>query len=368
MAQPRSQRIDSEVKGTKIIRVDPSRPEIESIRKAADIIRKGGTVAFPTETVYGLGADALNPQAVIEIFKAKKRPPDNPIIVHISSTDWVERLAKEVPEKAWILNARFWPGPLTMVLKASDIVSRATTGGLDTVAVRMPSHRVASALIRESGVPIAAPSANLAGRPSPTTAEHVINDLAGRIDLILDAGPTNVGVESTVVDLTRDPPMILRPGGITYEELRNILGSLSLHPSVQARIEPYIERALSPGMKYRHYAPKAELILIEGEPDAMVGKIREMAEKYSSNGKKVGILAFDESRNEYDGATVKSMGSRIDLKTAAKRLFSLLRELDEEGIDVILAEGMPEKGLGLAVMNRLIKASGYSIIEVHTSK
>ena len=364
MVTPRSPGIDSEVKGTKIIRIDPSRPEIESIRKAANIIRKGGTVAFPTETVYGLGADALNPEAVMKIFKAKERPPDNPIIVHISSGDWIRRLAREVPRNFWKLNDRFWPGPLTMVLRASDIVPRVTTGGLDTVAIRMPSHRVASALIQESAVPIAAPSANLAGRPSPTTAEHVINDLAGRIDLILDAGPTNVGVESTVVDLTRDPPMILRPGGTTYEELRDVLGGLSLHPSVQARTEPHIERALSPGMKYRHYAPKAEVILIEGNSDAMVGKIREMAKEYSSDGKKVGILAFEESIYEYSNATVKSMGSMVDLKTAAKRVFSLLRELDEEGVDVILAEGMPERGLGLAVMNRLRKASGYRIMEI----
>ena len=364
MVEPRSVSTESEFKGTKIIRIDPFTPEIESIREAANIIRKGGTVAFPTETVYGLGADALDPEAVMKIFEAKERPPDNPIIVHISSAKWIEQLAREVPEKFWELYARFWPGPLTMVLKASGIVPRVTTGGLNTVAIRMPSHRVASALIRESGVPIAAPSANLAGRTSPTTAEHVINDLAGRIDLILDAGPTNVGVESTVVDLTKDPPMILRPGGTTYEELRDVLGGLSLHPSVQARTDPHIERALSPGMKYRHYAPEAEVILFEGDLEAMVAKIRQTAGEYSRNGKKVGILAFEESRYEYSNATVKSMGSRIDLKTAAKRVFSLLRELDEEGVDVILAEGMPEKDLGLAVMNRLRKASGYRIIEI----
>jgi len=364
MAEPRSASTESELKGTKIIRIDPLAPEIEPIREAANIIRVGGMVAFPTETVYGLGADALNPEAVMRIFEAKERPPDNPMIVHISSAEWIEQLAREVPEKVWELYARFWPGPLTMVLKASDIVPRVTTGGLDTVAIRMPRHRVALALIQESAVPIAAPSANLAGRPSPTTAEHVIDDLAGRINLILDAGPTNVGVESTVVDLTKEQPMILRPGGTTYEELRSILGSLSVHPSVQARTEPHIERALSPGMKYRHYAPKAEVILVEGEPNAMVGKIREMAKEYRSDGKKVGILAFDDSVYQCSNSTVKSMGSRIDLKTAAKRVFSLLRELDKEGVDVILAEGMPERDLGLAIMNRLRKASGYRIIEI----
>ena len=363
MTKPKSLRFDTEVKETKIIGVTPSNPEIESVEIAADIIKNGGTVAFPTETVYGIGADALNPEAVMKIYKAKERPPDNPIIVHISSGDWLKQLTEEVPNKVWKLADAFWPGPLTMVLKASDIVPRVTTGGLDTVAIRMPSHRVALALIRESGVPIAAPSANLAGRPSPTTAEHVIEDLAGRIDLILDAGPTKVGVESTVIDLTTEPPMILRPGGTTYEELREVLERLDLHPSVQTRKEVHIERALSPGMKYRHYAPKAEVVLFEGRPDGIVRKIREVAKEYKSRGKKVGILAFDESRHQYKDATVKSMGERINLKTAANRIFGLLRELDEEGVDVILAEGMAEKGLGLAVMNRLRKASGYRIIE-----
>ncbi len=353
----------SEVKGTRIIRVNPSKPEIKSIRVAADILKKGGTVAFPTETVYGLGADALNPEAVMKIFKAKERPPDNPIIVHISCKEDVKRLTAEVPEKVTKLTERFWPGPLTIVLKASKIVPRVTTGGLDTVAIRMPSHKVAFALISESGVPIAAPSANLAGRPSPTIAEHVIEDLAGRIDLILDAGPTSVGVESTVIDMTMNPPVILRPGGTTSEELRKVLGRIRLHPSVRARREIKIERAPSPGMKYRHYAPKAEVILVEGELDAVIRKVQEIADEYIREGKSVGILTFDENKSAYNQVVVKSLGSRVDLKAAAKNVFSLLREFDRDGVEVIMAEGMPERGLGLAIMNRLRKASGYRIVK-----
>jgi len=352
----------SELKRTRIIRVDPSNPETELIQLAANIIKSGGTVAFPTETVYGLGADALNPEAVMKIFRAKERPPDNPIIVHISGKEEVRRLAADVPEKVLELTERFWPGPLTIVLKASETVPKVTTGGLDTVAIRMPSHKVAFTLIRESGVPIAAPSANLAGRPSPTTAEHVIEDLAGRIDLILDAGPTTVGVESTVIDMTKNPPVILRPGGTTPEELRMVLGRIRLHPTVRARREIRIERALSPGMKYRHYAPKAEVILVEGKPDAITRKVREVADDYAKMGKSVGILTFDESKITYDHVIVKSLGSRRDLKMAAKKVFGLLREFDNDRVDMIVAEGTPEKGLGLAIMNRLRKASGYRIV------
>jgi len=351
------------VKGTRIIRVDPMNPETKAIRVAARIIKKGGTVAFPTETVYGLGADALNPEAVLEIFKAKERPPDNPIIVHISSMGDVKRLASDIHGKVTELTQRFWPGPLTIVLKASEAVPRVTTGGLDTVAIRMPSHKVALALISESGVPIAAPSANLAGKPSPTKVDHVIEDLAGRVNLILDGGPTNVGLESTVIDMTTDPPVILRPGGTTSEDLRKVLGNIRLHPSVLARREIEIERALSPGMKYRHYAPKAEVILVEGEPDSIARKVKEIADEFARKGKRVGILTFDESMSAYGQCVVKSLGSRGDLKTAARNVFSLLREFDGDGVDVIVSEGVSEKGLGLAVMNRLRKASGYRIIE-----
>lgn len=364
MPKPPIPNVYSEVKGTKIIKVDPIDPDVKLIRLAAKVIREGGTVAFPTETVYGLGADALNSEAVKKIFKAKNRPADNPIIVHVSSREDLEKLSAEIPGEVDELIDRFWPGPLTFILKASDRVSRVTTGGLDTVAIRMPNHKVALSLISESGAPIAAPSANLAGKPSPTSAEHVIEDLAGRIDMVLDAGSTKIGVESTVVDMTKRPPVILRPGGTTYEELREILRELRLHPTVLTKGQVQIRRALSPGMKYRHYAPKAEVILVEGKPDAIIEIVKRLIYEISDQGKRVGVLAFDESKSSYNKGIIKSLGSRRDLSSAAKRVFSLLREFDEEKVDVIIAEGMPEKEIGLAVMNRLKKASGYKIIRI----
>jgi len=351
------------MKRTIVLKVNSERPEVDKIKAAAKIIREGGLVAFPTETVYGLGADALNPEAVRRIYAAKKRPLDNPIIVHISDKRDLYKLAREVPENIDELT-RLWPGPLTIILKASEAVPRETTGGLDTVAIRMPNHKVALALIRESGVPIAAPSANLAGRPSPTTAEHVKQDLNGRIDMILDAGPTRIGVESTVVDLTSNPPQILRPGGFPFEDLKRIIKDLRLHPSVTADREVYIERPPSPGMKHRHYAPKAKLILVEGRMEALTDKIQELVNKYSCDGRRVGVLSTDETKHLYRADVVKSLGSRNDPACMARKLFRLLREFDEEKVDVIIAEGVPMRHLGLAVMNRLRKASGFNIVKV----
>jgi len=351
------------MKQTVILKINSEKPEKDKIQAAAEIIRKGGLVAFPTETVYGLGADALNPEAVRRIYAAKNRPLDNPIIVHISDMKDLRKLSDEVPESADKL-MNFWPGPLTLILKASKIVPKETTGGLDTVAVRMPNHKVALALIRESRVPIAAPSANLAGRPSPTTAEHVRQDLEGRIDMILDSGPTNIGVESTVVDLTSKPPQILRPGGLPFEELRRVLKNVELHPSVIADRKIRLDRAPSPGMKHRHYSPKAQLILVEGEEESLVRKIRELTDRYNCQGKRIGVLATDETRNCYRADVVKSLGSRGDPTCLARNLFRLLREFDEEKVDIIIAEGVPLRHLGLAVMNRLRKASGFNIVKV----
>ncbi|MEM2015901.1 MAG: L-threonylcarbamoyladenylate synthase [Candidatus Methanomethylicia archaeon] len=350
------------LKNTLILKVDPENLEMDKITIAANVIRNGGLVAFPTETVYGLGVDALNAEAVKRMYMVKMRPLDNPTIVHVSRISDVYRLSVEVPDKAEELMKRFWPGPLTIVLKASEIVPRVTTGGLDTVGIRMPNHKVALALIDSSETPIAAPSANIAGRPSPTLAQHVIQDFYGKIDVILDAGPTRIGVESTVLDLTQTPPQILRPGGVTYEELKEVLGEVSIHPSVIAKIE--VEYALSPGMKHKHYAPKAELIVVEGDLNKIVDKIIELTEEYSKFGLKIGILATDETMHRYGKGIVKSMGSRSDLKSAAKNLFKLLREFDDENVNLILAEGLPLKGLGLAIMNRLRRASGYNIIKV----
>ncbi|KYH42645.1 MAG: hypothetical protein AYL33_001860 [Candidatus Bathyarchaeota archaeon B63] len=349
------------MKRTVTLRVNGEKPERSVIRAAAEIIRSGGLVAFPTETVYGLGADALNPEAVRRIYAAKGRPLDNPLIVHIADRRDVYRLADDVPSAAEDL-MDFWPGPLTLVLRASGIVPRETTGGLDTVAVRMPNHEVALALIRESGVPIAAPSANLAGRPSPTTAMHVKQDLDGRIDMILDAGPTAIGVESTVLDLTSKPPQVLRPGGLPFEELRRIIHDVRLHPSAVAERELRIAVAASPGMKHKHYSPKAQLILVEGETSALISKIQELVSRYNRHGKKVGVLATDETQRHYQADVIKSLGSRGDTSFMAKNLFRLLREFDDEGVDVIIAEGVPLRHLGLAVMNRLRKASGFNIV------
>ena len=351
------------LKQTITLEVNREKPEFDKIRVAAEIIRRGGLVAFPTETVYGLGADALNGRAIARIYAAKKRPLDNPIIVHVCNKEEVCKLSTKVPETANILMDNFWPGPLTLVVKASEIVPEATRAGLDTVAVRMPSHKVALALIRESKTPIAAPSANLAGRPSPTTAEHVRQDLCGRIDLILDAGPTAVGVESTVLDLTADPPQVLRPGGVPYEQLRRVLGRVELHPvAIREKSVPVVQ-IRSPGMKHRHYAPNARVIVVEGRSDAVVSKVQELAGCFSEKGTRVGILATDESESDYRADVVKSLGSRKDLATTARNLFRLLREFDTEKVNIIIAEGVATKGLGLAVMNRLRKASGFNIVE-----
>ena len=344
-----------------MLKVDSQKPKMGTIRIAADFIKKGGLVAFPTETVYGLGADALNSKAVLAVFEAKKRPLDNPPIVHVGNPKDVYNLVKEVPPKAEKLMKNFWPGPLTLIFKRSNIVPDVTVAGLDTIAIRMPRHNVALALLRGSGCPIAAPSANLAGKPSPTTAKHVWDDLNGRIDAILDAGPTNIGVESTVLDLTVDPPQILRPGGTLYEVLRKFLGKVELHPVAVAEKELQIEKVRSPGMKHKHYAPNADVIVVEGEVSAVMEKVKELAKFYKQKGIKVGVLATDETVGYYEADVVKSLGSRNDLAVIAKNLFRLLREFDLDCVDVIIAEGIPAEGLGLAVMNRLRKASGYKI-------
>ncbi|MEM3695194.1 MAG: L-threonylcarbamoyladenylate synthase [Candidatus Bathyarchaeia archaeon] len=352
------------MKQTLILKVDSQNPELEKIRIAADFIKKGGLVAFPTETVYGLGANALNATAVLALFEAKRRPLDNPPIVHVEKAEEVYRLARRVPKKAEELMEKFWPGPLTLIFERSEIVPSVTVAGLDTIAIRMPRHNVALALLRESHCPIAAPSANLAGKPSSTSAEHVLEDLNGRIDAVLDAGPTNIGVESTVLDLTSDPPQILRPGGTPYEELKKVLGTVAIHPVAVADREIPVEKARSPGVRHKHYAPKAEVIVVEGEAQAIVKKARELAEQHAKRGLKVGVLATDETAAHYEGGyVVKSLGSRRDLAIIAKNLFRLLREFDMENVDVIIAEGVSSHGIGLAVMNRLRKAAGYRIVK-----
>jgi L-threonylcarbamoyladenylate synthase len=348
---------------TIMLKVDPNNPDPAKIAAAAEIIQRGGLVAFPTETVYGLGADGLNGDAVLRLFEAKKRPLDNPPILHVASVEEVYPLVAEVPKKAKLLMEKFWPGPLTLVFKHSSKVPKESTAGLDTVAIRMPVHPVAVALIRQSKCPIAAPSANLSGKPSPTTAAHVYEDLNGRIDAIIDGGAANIGVESTVVDLSCDLPLLLRPGGTPFEALKAVLHDLELHPFVVSETEISVEKARSPGMMHKHYAPKAEVILVEGNTDAMVAKIKSLAAYYKARKMKIGVLATDETQTAYQADVVRSMGSRCNVSTVAASLFRLLREVDAQGVQVILAESVPQTGLGLAVMNRLRKASGYHIIK-----
>jgi L-threonylcarbamoyladenylate synthase len=351
------------MKKTLMLKVNPEKPETEKVQTAANIIRKGGLVAFPTETVYGLGADALNPKAIAAMFKAKKRPLDNPPIIHVENIETVNILAKQVPPKAKQLMKLFWPGPLTIVFPRSPAVPDITVAGLDTIAVRMPKNKIALALIKQSNRPIAAPSANLASKPSPTTAKHVFDDLNGRIDAILDGGPTPIGVESTVLDVSVDPPMILRPGGTPLEALKKILGDVKLHPFVVAEKEVPVDKARSPGMRHKHYAPKAQVVLVEGTIWAVMGTVKSLISHYWLQDKRVGVLATDETAWAYEADVVKSLGSRRNVDAMAARLFRLLREFDEENVDVILSESVSTEGLGLAVMNRLRKASGYNIIK-----
>ncbi len=317
------------------------------IKVAARLILEGKLVAFPTETVYGLGADALNENAVRRIFEAKGRPADNPLIVHIADFNDLKKLAREVPREAKLLARRFWPGPLTLVLPKREDVPPVTTGGLDTVAVRMPAHEIALALIRAS-TPVAAPSANISGRPSPTLAEHVVEDFYGRIECIIDGGETPLGVESTVIDLSSERPTLLRPGALPLEEIEKVIGPVEVHPAVKGKA---VDLARAPGMKYRHYSPNARVVLVEGPRERVVERIRELAEEYRSKGYRVGVIATE----EVDADEFFHLGKTPE--EAAKNLFKALRELDRRGVDVIVAEGIEERGLGLAVMNRLRKAS-----------
>jgi L-threonylcarbamoyladenylate synthase len=345
------------------MKVDPVHPEQKAIEEAALILRGGGLVAFPTETVYGLGANALDGRAVARIFKAKGRPSDNPIIVHVAGREQVSALTESLPAAAEMLMDAYWPGPLTLVLPVGEIVPREVTAGLRTVAVRMPDHPVALALIRAAGVPVAAPSANMSGRPSPTSAEHVLEDLKGRIEAVLDGGPAWVGVESTVLDMTSKAPVVLRPGGITPEDLRDVLGEVEVDPAAVAGYGKE-EKPRSPGMKYAHYAPLAPLRLVIGKPEAAALKIKELAGQEKARGRKVGILSFSKNDDFSNYGEVVIAGCREKPETVAADLYSALRRFNDLGVDIIFAEGLEELSVGLAIMNRLKKAAGGHIIIV----
>lgn len=347
---------------TIIQRINQEDLEAKDFTQAIELLRHGELVAFPTETVYGLGGDALDETAAKRIYEAKGRPSDNPLIVHIASTDALKVLAKEVPEEAYELARVFWPGPLTMILKKSDLVPYSTTGGLDTIAIRMPSHPIARRLIAESKVYVAAPSANVSGRPSPTCAEHVIEDMNGRIAMIIDGGSAQIGLESTIIDLVNEKPMILRPGYITKNQLEEVLASVEYDPAVIAKEKSEIKVAKAPGMKYRHYAPKGELSIFEGPSDKVVASIRELATQKISMKQTVGIIATDETSNDYKEGIVKSIGSRKDEEAIAAHLFGILREFDSLGVSYIYSESFDDNSLSQAIMNRLLKAAGYQVI------
>ena len=342
---------------TKIIKIDEA-----LISQAGKIIKNGGLVAFPTETVYGLGGDALNRESSKKIYAAKGRPSDNPLIVHIADIRDMDAIVLKVTENALKLAERFWPGPLTMILKKSDLVPLETTGGLDSVAIRMPVHKTAAAFIKAAGGYVAAPSANISGKPSPTSAKYVIQDMDGRIDMIIDGGDSGIGLESTIVDLTGDIPVLLRPGYITVEQLREVLGNVDVDKTILDG--DCKERPKAPGMKYRHYAPKGELTIVEGQALAVVEKINELTHEAERKNKKVCVIATDENADSYEAGVIKSIGSRNDEDIIAHRLYTILRECDDENVDVIYSESFDSAGIGQAIMNRLLKAAGHHMIHI----
>ena len=350
---------------TKIIHI--TKENIEATAKeAADVWAQGGLVAFPTETVYGLGGNGLNKEASKKIYAAKGRPSDNPLILHIADMEQFYPLIKTDNEKiiarAEALADVFWPGPLTMILPKADNIPYETTGGLDTVAIRMPSHLVARALLQECKMPIAAPSANLSGRPSPTSASHVIEDMNGRIEMIIDGGDVGIGVESTIIDLTGEVPMLLRPGFVTPEMLQKVLGAVETDAAVYRQVGKDVHPK-APGMKYRHYAPKADLKIVEGPMEQVISYINEQAEKG-----RTGIICTEETRSRYPKGDIKCVGTRKDELSIASHLFAVLREFDEDGVEQIYSESFKAPGLGEAIMNRLLKAAGHQKVDVSDRK
>lgn len=347
---------------TEYIIIDDKNIDKKAIDKAGEIIKIGGLVAFKTETVYGLGGDGLNPMSSKKIYAAKGRPSDNPLIIHIAEMSALNKIVKDIPEAAKKLADKFWPGPLTMIFNKSDIVPYETTGGLDTVAVRMPSDKSAMEFIKAAGGYVAAPSANLSGRPSPTTALHVKEDLDGRIDMILDAGSCDIGLESTIVDLTEEIPMVLRPGYISREMVEDVLGRAEYDPGIissDSNIKPK-----APGMKYRHYAPKGELVIIKGDKENVVEYIQAQISEKKKAGKTVGVIATEETYESYKAADmIANVGARDDEEAIANHLYSVLRDFDEKNIDYIFSEDFNTPRIGHAIMNRLMKAAGQQVID-----
>lgn len=345
-----------------VVAMDAEHLDNQAIKKAGQILKDGGLVAFPTETVYGLGGNALDPRASMKIYAAKGRPSDNPLIVHIAELEKLKEITTKIPEGAMILAKKYWPGPLTMILPKADIVPKETTGGLDSVAVRFPSDVIAQELIRAAGGFVAAPSANTSGRPSPTLAQHVEEDLGDAIDMILDGGQVGIGLESTIVDFTEDVPVVLRPGYISLEMLKDTLGEVRMDKGLL--ITDNSIRPKAPGMKYRHYAPQADLAIVEGPTEKVISYINQMTAEAQKKGIKIGIIATDETASRYTNGIIRSIGSREEEETIAHHLYEVLRDFDGDGVSAIYSEAFYTPKMGQAIMNRLLKAAGHKIVYV----
>ena len=347
---------------TEVVFMDEAHIDEAVLAEAGRWIKQGELVAFPTETVYGLGGDALRADSSRKIYAAKNRPGDNPLIIHIAKWEDIYHICRDIPETAGKLAEAFWPGPLTMILKKQDIVPLETTGGMETVAVRLPGHAVARAFIEAAGGYVAAPSANVSGRPSPTLAKYVLEDMEGKIPLIIDGGPVGIGVESTIVDLTEEVPMILRPGFITREMLESVVGRVAEDRTMTEVLKDVAPKA--PGMKYRHYAPKGNLTIVAGPGERVVDYINSACREAAARGKRTGVLCTVETMAQYRADSVKCVGTRTDESTVAQGLYQMLRECDDEGLEVLFAESFPTEGIGQAIMNRLLKAAGHQVIQL----
>lgn len=336
----------------------------QKLDAAAALLQKGEVVAFPTETVYGLGADGMHAESSKKIYEAKGRPSDNPLILHIAEFEQLSRIACDISDNAWKIMKAFWPGPMTIILKKKPEVPKETTGGLDTVAIRMPNHPVARELILKADLPIAAPSANRSGRPSPTLARHVMEDMNGRIPMILDGGKVGIGIESTIIDMTGEKPVILRPGYITPEMIDQVVAGVSIDPAISGGPMAANLKPKAPGMKYRHYAPSGDMTLVEGEPEKVISKINALASEKREEGYRVGIIGTDENILAYQADVIISMGSRKDPENIAANLYGTLREMDERGVQFIFSESVGEEEFYGAIRNRILKAAGYQVLKV----
>jgi L-threonylcarbamoyladenylate synthase len=348
---------------TKVVKIDENNIDMEKIREAAKILKNGGLVAFPTETVYGLGANGLDADACRKIYETKGRPSDNPLILHIGRIEQLSQIVSEVPENAKKIMKEFWPGPITIIFKKKDIVPDSVSGHFGTVAVRFPSNIIARVLVWESGLPIAAPSANTSGKPSPTKAEHVLHDLNGKLDMIIDGGSCDFGLESTILDLSGEKAVLLRPGAVTKEMIENVIGEIDVDAAVYKKVTgDFAPKA--PGMKYKHYSPDADVKLVKGESAKVTAKINELLADAKGKGLKTGVLATEETKALYNADFVLSAGHRNDEKEIGANLFDILREFDKLGADVVFSETFSYNGEGMAIMNRLNKAAGFECVQV----